>query len=358
MSHESKPPCPLCELTSQTYLFTRHGAPVVRCANCGLTRNDPAGAHTVNPGVEHSESVRPSSSYTERKAAEAYLATYRARGGAATRILAVVDDGHPFTAVAAAGGFTIETRVTMKDLEGGAVAGGPYHGAVVIFQLEKAVNPIAGLNAIHQLLGPGAVLLIVTPSLDSWPARVLRSQWTEWQPENRSYFDTQTIQSACLLTGFGEVEWWPYQPHLYARTSPRAGDAIDAHSPDARDPARRAAGAVDAAAAGTGAAARLQPDRHRPASASAAPADAVDRDAGVQRARDVRAHAGSGARQGSQRRRQGNHHRREPTRPTERGNWCSATKAILASPSSWRTGRAEKARRSGRGCGAPPARWS
>ena len=223
MSHDSKPPCPLCEQTSQTYLFSRHGAPVVRCGNCGFTRID-GGAWQPDSDAEPSESVRPSSSYTERKAAEAYLAAYRARGGATSRLLAVVEEQHPFVAVASAAGCAIAARVTLSEIERGTVPDGPYDGAVVIFQLEKAADPIAALKALHRLLTPGAILSIVTPSLDSWPARVLRSQWTEWQPENRSYFDTQTIQSACLLAAFTEVEWSASQrtytlEHLHGRAA-------------------------------------------------------------------------------------------------------------------------------------------
>ena len=204
-------------------MFNRHGARVVRCGNCGLTQLGDGGAAGSTAG-ELAESVRPAHSSTERRAAAAYLAAYRARGGGQERLLAVVEKDHPFGSVAATDGIGIRTRVTMRELEREGVHDGPYDGAIVIFQLEKAGNPVAALQALHRVLAPDAVLLIVTPSLDSWPARVLRSQWTEWQPENRSYFDTQTIQSACLRGGFAELEWSACQrrytlEHLHGRAA-------------------------------------------------------------------------------------------------------------------------------------------
>jgi cellulose synthase/poly-beta-1,6-N-acetylglucosamine synthase-like glycosyltransferase len=69
--------------------------------------------------------------------------------------------------------------------------------------------------------------LIVTPSLDSFSARLLRSNWTEWRPENRYYFDERTIQAALSRTGFDrariQVDRRSYSvEHLAtrARTSP------------------------------------------------------------------------------------------------------------------------------------------
>jgi SAM-dependent methyltransferase len=222
MLHDSTITCPLCEFTTQIYLFTRHGARIVRCGNCGLTGLTGAAQRSVPDGTPTSESVRPASSFTERKAAETYVATLRARNAASSGMLVVADEEHPFIAVAHAQGFSVETELTMRELERDGIPVGPYQSAVVLFQLEKAANPLAALAQIHRAVVPGGVLLIVTPSLDSWPARVLRSQWTEWQPENRWYFDTQTIQSACLRGGFAAVEWTPYQrrytlDHLHGR---------------------------------------------------------------------------------------------------------------------------------------------
>jgi hypothetical protein len=49
------------------------------------------------------------------------------------------------------------------------------------------------------------MLLVVTPSLDSWPARLLHERWTEWRPDNLFYFNRQTLQGALLRGGFDQV---------------------------------------------------------------------------------------------------------------------------------------------------------
>jgi hypothetical protein len=207
MPHDSTPSCPLCEGSAQVYLFSRHGVRVVRCGDCGLTRLD------GNAVAEVPLPVRPADSFTERKAAEGYLTMFEVRGGARHGLLVVADADHPFNAIAEAAGFAVAARRSMSDLEDGDWPPGPFSGAVILFQLEQASNPVAVLRALHRILLPDAVCLVVTPSLDSWPARVLRSQWTEWQPGNRTYFDTETIQSVLLRAGFAQLEWSPYQRH-------------------------------------------------------------------------------------------------------------------------------------------------
>jgi hypothetical protein len=121
-------------------------------------------------------------------------------------MLAVAAQDDPFLQAASQAGFATALRVGIADLERAPLAGGPYQTAAVMFELERAKDPIAALETIRAALVPGGLLLVATPSLDSWPARVMRSQWTQWRPGTRFYFDDQTIQSACLRAGFAELE--------------------------------------------------------------------------------------------------------------------------------------------------------
>jgi SAM-dependent methyltransferase len=121
-----------------------------------------------------------------------------------------------------------ETSLEAHEVGRSPLAAGHYDCAVVIFQLEKATNPIALLERIHAALKPDGALLLVTPSLDSWPARVFRSQWPGWHRRSLYYFDTQTVQSALLRSGFAQIhisrdhQRYSLQ-HLYerAQTIPR-----------------------------------------------------------------------------------------------------------------------------------------
>lgn len=200
--------CILCGSTAQVYLFIRHGAAVSRCASCGLARLDPRTDAQAIAGAERASGIRrPLSSLTEQRAAERVLNLLENRGASRSGMLAVVPAGHPFIAAAEARGFTIAARREMHDIERCDIPAGPYESAVVLFQLEKASEPLIALDRIRRALVPGGLLLVLTPSLDSWPARLLRSQWTGWLPENRYYFDAQTLQSTCLRSGFAELRW-------------------------------------------------------------------------------------------------------------------------------------------------------
>lgn len=121
-------------------------------------------------------------------------------------MLAVTPAEHPFVRAAGTRGFTV-SRTAIAQVEAGQAPAGPFDTIVVLFELEHASNPLLALNRLHGALVPGGMLLVVTPSLDSVPARELRSHWAEWRPENRHYFDPRTIQSALIRTGFAQIEW-------------------------------------------------------------------------------------------------------------------------------------------------------
>ena len=45
-------------------------------------------------------------------------------------------------------------------------------------------------------------MLLSVPSVDSWPAKFFGPRWPEWKPENRYYFDRETIQLLLLRCGY------------------------------------------------------------------------------------------------------------------------------------------------------------
>lgn len=230
--------CPLCTCSDWVYLFISHGAPVYRCAKCGLTRLHPQPTrsqvlvfyadHTdYDPFGEDAHLVHSS---TEQEAATAYLRILERRGGSSSSMLLVAPPGHPFAAIAASRGFRVETLVTAQELGRAALETGRYDSAVVLLELEKAGNPIAVLEQIHRTLKPDGMLLVVTLSTDSWSARFFGSQWPGWRPENLYYFDTQTIQGVLLRSGFARIEISRDRrrytlEHVYhrARAYPRTG---------------------------------------------------------------------------------------------------------------------------------------
>jgi len=229
--------CPLCDCGEWTYLFVSHGTPVRRCANCGLVRLHPQPSRSeiqtfYADGKGHDRLTEDDlgKSRTEQEAASSYLRILQDRGAPQSGILLVAPKQHPFAAIAKGKGFVVETCLDAQELSQTRLADARYTSAVVIFQLEKATDPIGMLRQIRAALKPDGILLVVTPVLDSWSARFFRSQWTEWRPENLYYFDTETLQSALLKSGFAGVRLardrrrYSLQ-HLYdrARAFPRTG---------------------------------------------------------------------------------------------------------------------------------------
>jgi len=71
--------------------------------------------------------------------------------------------------------------------------------------IEHTRNPLRLLQKIHELLKPGGVLFLSTPSLDSWSAKLMKQNWMEFKTEHLHYFDTQTIQNALAKSGFAQI---------------------------------------------------------------------------------------------------------------------------------------------------------
>jgi len=72
--------------------------------------------------------------------------------------------------------------------------------------IEHVRRPDELLHQILTLLKPGGLLLLATPSLDSWSARLLRSRWMEYKPEHLTYFSRPTLQRLIVNGGFEFLE--------------------------------------------------------------------------------------------------------------------------------------------------------
>ncbi len=230
--------CPLCDFDDWTYLFISHGGPVYRCANCGLTclhpqptRSDVLAFYANSTGYHpFADHTHLADCTTEQEAAEAYLHVLERHGALRSRILLIAPRGHPLAGMGDSQGCEVVTSLDAQELSESTLAKGHYDTAVVVFQLERAGNPITVLEQIHAALKPDGMILLVTPALDSWSARFFRNEWPEWRQDNLYYFDRQTIQSALLRSGFAQIQVIPDQrryslQHLYHRACafPRTG---------------------------------------------------------------------------------------------------------------------------------------
>jgi cyclopropane fatty-acyl-phospholipid synthase-like methyltransferase len=75
--------------------------------------------------------------------------------------------------------------------------------------IEHVRDPEGWLRRIHELLVPGGIVLLVTPSLDSWTRRILRSRWMEYKVEHLYYFSAASIRLLFERCGFDEIRVSP-----------------------------------------------------------------------------------------------------------------------------------------------------
>lgn len=75
--------------------------------------------------------------------------------------------------------------------------------------IEHVRDPKGFLMRAHALLSPGGVVVLITPSLDSWTRRILRSRWMEYKVEHLYYFSAKSMRRLLENCGFGEVGVFP-----------------------------------------------------------------------------------------------------------------------------------------------------
>lgn len=80
-----------------------------------------------------------------------------------------------------------------------------YDVCVLCDVIEHVRDPVVFLSELFRLLRPGGVLLVVTPSLDSWSARLLGSRWMEYKAEHLFYYAPATITRQLQGAGFGDI---------------------------------------------------------------------------------------------------------------------------------------------------------
>jgi len=100
---------------------------------------------------------------------------------------------------------TIETLPLARD----------HFGAVLAADvIEHVRNPEGLLLRIHELLIPGGLVLLITPSLDSWTRRLLRGHWMEYKIEHLYYFSAASIRLLLERCGFDEIRISPSRKAL------------------------------------------------------------------------------------------------------------------------------------------------
>lgn len=75
--------------------------------------------------------------------------------------------------------------------------------------IEHVKDPREFLHHVYQVLRPGGIVIVATPSRDSWSARVMRNKWMEFKSEHIHYFNQETLHSLLFQTGLEPIAALP-----------------------------------------------------------------------------------------------------------------------------------------------------
>lgn len=84
-----------------------------------------------------------------------------------------------------------------------------YDVCILADVIEHIDDPNRFLDRVYGLLKPGGILILATPSLDSWSARVMRNRWMEFKLEHLHYFTQETLHSILFRAGLEPIAALP-----------------------------------------------------------------------------------------------------------------------------------------------------
>jgi len=226
--------CIVCRSRRLHYLFSVSDYRIVRCDDCGLLLTNPQPSATELARIYTADYFLGSTTDNGRRiihelkqqTADLYLDLLDRYGATNNgRLLEIGCGEGDFLLRANKRGFTVtgveysehacavaRQKLSIQrgwdvicgeidDVPGEAI----YDVCVLSDVIEHVRNPRALLERVHGLLRPGGTILIATPSLNSWSARLLRYKWMEFKIEHLFYFNSSTLQTLLIDCGFAKV---------------------------------------------------------------------------------------------------------------------------------------------------------
>jgi len=228
--------CPVCDGDRLRTRFQRWDSAVDECHDCGLRflnppPDDDALAAIYNDtyflgGGEPEAQQRVTD--LKRATARSYLAALGGLNGAAGKRLLEVGCGRgEFLLEARARGYDAfgvdyskaaatvanqrlgDRRVSVGELQSAEYPPASFDALVMIDLIEHVRRPRDLVRRAAELLKPGGVLLLVTPSLDSWSSRCLGRWWMEYKLEHLYYFNERSLRRLLEPAGFADLRFQP-----------------------------------------------------------------------------------------------------------------------------------------------------
>jgi SAM-dependent methyltransferase len=218
--------CHLCKSKRIRYRFVRDKNRVYQCDDCGFIFLNPQTSHEVMRGIyKENYFIEASPSGYDKDFSSMKLDTAKGYldhlidyyGSTSGKLLEIGYGDEKFISLARGRGFDVACAQfteyagnTKKESFDNLDFPDDHFDVCVLFDaLEHVRQPIDLLNKIHKLLKKGGALFLVLPTLDSWSAKLMKSNWMEFKAEHLHYFDAQTIQNALARTGFHKVNVSP-----------------------------------------------------------------------------------------------------------------------------------------------------
>ena len=99
-------------------------------------------------------------------------------------------------------------RIVCGDIDGLSEKG-YYDVCVIADVIEHVKDPREFLRQVYNLVRLGGIVIIATPSLQSWSARIMRNRWMEFKTEHLHYFMQETLHSLLFQTGLEPITALP-----------------------------------------------------------------------------------------------------------------------------------------------------
>ncbi len=228
--------CPICSHLSCEHFFDKKGHPLYRCRECGLRFIHPQPDDSVLQEIygagyflgENNEESETRVSNLKSATASRYLDRLKEYAGSNTgRLLEIGCGGGNLLAEARSRGFEVkgveispsaaarankllgEESVLIGTIERVSLPEGSFDIIISADSIEHVRDPVLFLQRVWKLLKPAGVVFIVTPSLDSWSARLMGRHWMEYKIEHLYYFGKESMKRALRRTGFESISIEP-----------------------------------------------------------------------------------------------------------------------------------------------------
>jgi 2-polyprenyl-3-methyl-5-hydroxy-6-metoxy-1,4-benzoquinol methylase len=229
--------CTVCHSRHIHYAFTKGNNRIVQCNSCGFMFINPQPSTEILSNIYDEQYFINHTSDLKKSTATLYLDILLGKGHRASGNLLEIGCGNgDLLSVAADRGLRVTgvelspvacatAQDKLKDYNGKIIQGEInilsgqkqfFDYVVVNDVLEHVRDPRNFLQTVYELLKVDGKLFCVVPSLDSWSARLLKTNWMEFKTEHLSYFDTKNLRSILFQEGFSEIKHFPAKKFLSA----------------------------------------------------------------------------------------------------------------------------------------------